>query len=187
MVIENGLRMIDLAAELGAPFIRVFGGALPEGETRATLIKPTAEVLHRLGTYGGEHGVTVTLETHDAWTRSEDVLELIQAVALPSVKVLWDAHHTYRFGETPAQSLALLGNAIAYVHLKDSRLTPDKPGEWTYCLLGEGDVPLREIRSLLKRAGYDGYLSLEWEKKWHPEIEEPEVILPQARPYLLSL
>jgi sugar phosphate isomerase/epimerase len=182
--IEEGQRMIEMAAELGAPYLRVFGGALPAGTTRAALLGPAAEVLHALGTYGTQYGVTVALETHDAWARSEDVLALLEAVALPEVKVLWDAHHTHRSGESPAQTLAVLGDAIAYVHLKDSRSSNGKPGEWTYCLLNEGSVPLREICSLLKQAGYDGYLSLEWEKKWHPEIAEPEVALPQALPHM---
>ncbi len=188
-VIKEGMRMIDLAAELGAPFVRVFGGELPANTTRAAMLGSAAEVLYTLGIYGSVCGVTVALETHDAWTRSEDVQALMRAVALPSVKVLWDAHHTYRSGEAPGQTLATLGDTIAYVHLKDSRLNEDNPDphSWTYCLLSEGDVPLREICSVLKHAGYDGYLSLEWEKKWHPEIAEPEVILPQAAPYLRNL
>jgi hypothetical protein len=66
-------------------------------------------------------------------------------------------------------------------------LLNDKPEAWTYCLLSEGDMPLRTICTLLKQGSYDGYLSLEWEKKWHPEIEEPEVALPQALPYLCDL
>lgn len=184
--LEAGRRMVDLAAEMGAPCLRVFGGPLPAGATRAEILPPTAEVLHTLGMYGAECGVKVALETHDAWTRSEDVLELIQAVALPSVGILWDAHHTYRSGETPAYTLSRLGRLVAFVHLKDSRSANGRPGEWSYCLLNEGSVPLREICTLLKRAGYDGYLSLEWEKKWHPEIAEPEVALPPAVPYLRS-
>lgn len=186
-VLQAGMRMIEMAAELGAPFMRVFGGPLPAGTTHAAMLEPAAEVLHTLGLYASQCGVTITLETHDAWTSSEDVLALIRAVALPSVRVLWDAHHTYRSGETPEQSVSLLGGAIAYVHLKDSRLSGEKADSWTYCPLNEGDVPLREICSLLKHSGYDGYLSLEWEKKWHPEIAEPEVVLPRAAPYLHGL
>jgi hypothetical protein len=30
----------------------------------------------------------------------------------------------------------------------------------------------------IERLNYDGYVSFEWEKYWHPEIEEPEVALP---------
>ena len=185
--IETGRRMLDLAAEIGAPFLRVFGGALPAHTTRASLLGPTAEVLQALASYGAERGVTVLLETHDAWTNSEDIKALFQAVAAPTFRVLWDTHHTYRFGEAPAQTLAELGDAIAYVHIKDSRLNADDPSTWTYCLLGEGDVPLREIGEVLKKRGYAGYLSLEWEKKWHPEIAEPEIALPQAVRYLRTL
>lgn len=183
--IEAGRRMLDLAAEIGAPFLRVFGGGLPANTTRAAILAPTAEVLHALASYSSERGVTVLLETHDAWTNSEDVRALVQAVALPTLRVLWDTHHTYRFGEAPAQTLAQLGAAIAYVHIKDSRL--NGPGDWTYCLLGEGDLPLREICAVIKQSGYAGYLSLEWEKQWHPEIAEPEIALPQAVPYLRAL
>jgi hypothetical protein len=31
----------------------------------------------------------------------------------------------------------------------------------------------------LVSGGYQGLYSFEWEKKWHPEIEEPEVAFPQ--------
>jgi sugar phosphate isomerase/epimerase len=182
-VIEEARQMIDLAAELGTPFIRVFGGALPEGSSRAEIIEPTAEVLRTIGTYAAEHTVTVTIETHDAWSHSTDVLQLLEAVASPTVKVLWDIHHTYRMGEAPTQSVAMLGSAIAYVHAKDGR--PNQTAEgWELCLINEGIVPLREACSALKQNGYDGYLSLEWEKKWHPEIAEPEIALPQALPWL---
>ncbi|HEX7737603.1 MAG TPA: sugar phosphate isomerase/epimerase family protein [Ktedonobacteraceae bacterium] len=185
--IEDGKHMLDLAEEIGAPFLRVFGGALPANATRASILGPTAEVLHALGDYGVEKGVTVLIETHDAWTNSQDVLALLHASQTAGCKVLWDSHHTFRFGETPAQTQALLGDNFAYVHIKDSILKPGDPSSWTYCLLGEGDVPLREIRDALRKQGYNGYLSLEWEKKWHPEIAEPEIALPQATAYLRDL
>ncbi|HEY0754538.1 MAG TPA: sugar phosphate isomerase/epimerase [Ktedonobacteraceae bacterium] len=183
--IEAGQRMLDLAAEIGAPFLRVFGGKLPAGTTRASILAPAAEVLHTLSSYAGQRGVTVLLETHDAWTNSEAVLALLQAVALPTCKVLWDSHHTYRSGEMPAQTIASLGDALAYVHIKDSRL--NGPDAWTYVLAGAGDVPLGAICATLKEHGYAGYLTLEWEKKWHPEIAEPEIALPQAASYLRAL
>ena len=182
-VIEEAKRMIDLAAELVAPFVRVFGGPLPEGSTRSSILEPTAEVLRTIGIYGAERNVTVTLETHDAWSHSTDVLELLQAVASPTVKVLWDIHHTYRTGEAPTRSVASLGSTIAFAHVKDGR-PAETPAGWELCLLNEGVVPLREAFSALKQNGYDGYLCLEWEKKWHPEIAEPEIALPQAITWL---
>jgi len=46
-------------------------------------------------------------------------------------------------------------------------------------LLGEGEVPVRQILALLAAGGYPHWISVEWEKRWHPEIEGPEVALPQ--------
>jgi hypothetical protein len=44
--------------------------------------------------------------------------------------------------------------------------------------VGEGEVPVREQVKVLAGAGYQGFYCFEWEKKWHPEIEEPEVAFP---------
>jgi fatty-acyl-CoA synthase len=46
-------------------------------------------------------------------------------------------------------------------------------------LLGQGEVPVREMLELLSGDGYEGWISVEWEKRWHREIEAPEVALPQ--------
>ena len=45
-------------------------------------------------------------------------------------------------------------------------------------LFGGGEFPALECMRLLRQSGYDGWFSLEWEKMWHPEIEDPEVALP---------
>jgi len=185
-VTEEAQCMIDMAAELGAPLVRVFGGPPPDGTTHAMLLAPTAEILHAICTYAAGHHITVALETHDAWSTSADALKLIQSAASPSAKVLWDIHHTFRAGEAPTQSVALLGSAIAHVHVKDDHPRSSEPGTWDLCLLSEGNVPLREAYSALRRSGYDGYLSLEWEKQWHPEMAEPEIALPQAISWLRS-
>ena len=50
--------------------------------------------------------------------------------------------------------------------------------ERRYVLTGEGAVPVRETVRVLRNGGYKGYFCYEWEKKWHPEIEEPEVAFP---------
>ena len=68
----------------------------------------------------------------------------------------------------------MLGSAITHVHVKDGRPSGSSPGTWELCLLNEGTVPLREACSALRHSGYDGYLFLEWEKQWHPELAEPE-------------
>jgi len=53
--------------------------------------------------------------------------------------------------------------------------------------MGDGQVPHQAIDQVLKNGNYHGYLSLEWEKRWHPEIAEPEVAFPQFVEYMKSL
>jgi sugar phosphate isomerase/epimerase len=100
----------------------------------------------------------------------------MRAVHHPHVGVLWDVHHPYRFFSEPlADTYEKLKDRIRHVHLKDS-IAVD--GEVRYCLLGQGIVPVVEVLQLLANGGYDGWIAFEWEKRWHPEIEEPEVALP---------
>jgi fatty-acyl-CoA synthase len=54
-------------------------------------------------------------------------------------------------------------------------------------LLGEGEVPVRDMLRALARRGYAGWVSVEWEKKWHPEIPDPEIALPQHIAWLRGL
>ena len=70
---------------------------------------------------------------------------------------------------------ALAGPPLA-VHVKDARRGADA---WRQVLLGEGEVPVAESVSALGAAGYRGWLVVEWEKHWHPELEEPEIALAQ--------
>jgi sugar phosphate isomerase/epimerase len=85
-------------------------------------------------------------------------------------------YHTARMGETPAQAMDALGDRVLNVHLKDGRRTADG---WQLLLLGEGEIPVKDALRLLNERGYDDFISVEWEKKWHPEIAEPEVAFPQ--------
>ena len=47
-----------------------------------------------------------------------------------------------------------------------------------YVLVGEGDVPVKTQVQVLAAGGYKGYYGFEWEKRWHPEIPDPEVAFP---------
>jgi sugar phosphate isomerase/epimerase len=77
--------------------------------------------------------------------------------------------------EAPAEMYNQLKKYIFHTHIKDAMLT--EKGE-TYTLLGEGNAPVKEALHALKSGGYAGYYSFEWEKLWHPEIQEPEIAIP---------
>jgi len=176
-MIEAGKRHVDLAAELGAPFVRVFGGAFPKEITQDVALRTAADNFRALAEYASGKKVRVLVETHDDFSSSESVAQLLKRTNHPNTGILWDIHHPYRLhGETPAQAFATLGQHVHHVHIKDSKDLGG--GKHRYVKLGEGDVPIAQCLNLLKTAGYDSWIALEWEKTWHPEIEEPEAVFP---------
>jgi sugar phosphate isomerase/epimerase len=82
-------------------------------------------------------------------------------------------------GQRRAEVWSDLGGRTLLAQVKDARRETARPDGWQLVLLGQGEVPVREILQLLYGGGYAGWISVEWEKRWHPEIEEPEVALPQ--------
>ena len=174
--IEDAKAAILLARELWCPFVRVFGDKLPDPAQKRTTIGFIVEALKEVGDYAAEHQIKVVMETHGDFCSSSDVQDVMERVSHRNVGVLWDSHHPYRVhGESPRRTVSRLSEWIWHTHIKDSKPT-DKGFE--YVLTGEGDVPIPDILTQLNRIRYDGYLSLEWEKAWHPEIEQPEIAIP---------
>lgn len=180
--VESARIHMELAKRLDVPFVRVFGDRFPDPFRKEPCIHRVAEALHELGTFAGAIGVRVVLETHGDFIVSSDVAAVMKRTESPHVGVLWDTHHPYRVaGESAETPLAQLRPWIWHTHFKDSLLEGDGH---RYVLPGEGDVPIPTFVKLLRGIGYAGYLSFEWEKAWHPEIEEPEVAFPRYVEYM---
>lgn len=171
------LEYIALAQDLGIPMVRVFGGRIPEGDDLESAIRRSADVLRRGAPAAERQNVTIALETHDDFCHSARVAAILADVPSPAVGALWDVHHPFRMGDSVEDVWQNLGERLVHVHLKDALRTPDGRGQLV--LLGEGEVPCREIMQSLVARDYTGYVVMEWEKKWHPEIADPEVAFPQ--------
>jgi sugar phosphate isomerase/epimerase len=174
--LDEGRRFIDLAQQLEVKYVRMFGDRIPEGQSRDEVVGRVVEGFQQMAAYATKAGVVVLMETHGDFTGSRDVAEIHKRVDSDAFAVLWDAHHTFVAShEQPADSYATLGRWIRHTHLKDSKAVGS---ERRYVLTGTGEVPVKEQVRVLAAGGYKGYYSFEWEKKWHPEIEEPEVAFP---------
>lgn len=157
------------AEQIGAPAIRVFAGRT-EFDVDA-LVDPTRTALAAAAATMPD-GVSLLIETHDDWSRGADIARL----CADGVAVLWDVAHSVRAGESPRETLGHIG-VPGLVHAKDAR------GE-QLVHLGEGEVPLVATVAALCDVGYEGGLTFEWEKLWHPQLDEPDVALPRAAAYL---
>jgi sugar phosphate isomerase/epimerase len=174
--LDEARRYIDLAHALGTPYVRVFGDRYPPGEPREATRERVAATLRELGERARDQGVTVLIESHGDFTDTASLLEILQRADSPAVALLWDAHNMFvATAEAPADSVRQLGRWIRHTHLKDSVPAGTPPRR--YVLTGTGEIPVREQVEALAQAGYRGFYSFEWEKRWHPEIEEPEVAI----------
>jgi sugar phosphate isomerase/epimerase len=175
--LDEARRFIDLAQALDAPFVRVFPNRYVDGEAHEVTIERIAQGLRELGEHARNKNVTVLLESHGDMTDSPTLLKIMQLANSPRVALLWDAHHTFAFSrEAPDDTYRQLRQHIRHTHLKDS--VPDGSGGRKYVLTGSGEVPVKRQVEVLKAGGYTGMYCLEWEKRWHPEIEAPEVAFP---------
>ena len=172
--LADARRFIDLASALEVPYIRVFGNELRG--PREEVIARVADGLHQLGEYAGPEGVTVIIESHGEFVDSPTLKEVLTRADSKYVALLWDAHHTFVDGhEQPEQTVADLGKWIRHTHFKDSMPVGK---ERKYVLTGKGDVPIERQVMALRKIDYKGYYCFEWEKMWHPDIQEPEVAFP---------
>jgi sugar phosphate isomerase/epimerase len=171
-------RFIDLASSLNAPYVRVFGkpsdSAKPVAPD-ANLKKLVSAGLRELGDYAGPKNVTVLIESHDDFTSAAVLQEVLGRADSPHVGLLWDAFHTYATSnEPPEVTLKALRPFIHHTHLKDA--VGEGPNR-KYVLTGRGNIPVRKQIEVLRASGYEGVYCFEWEKVWHPELEEPEIAI----------
>jgi sugar phosphate isomerase/epimerase len=172
--IDEGVRMAELAAQLGAPAIRVFGDRIQPGANREQTVTLISDSLNMLVENLRGSELEVWLETHGDFASAADVEAVLSAC--PVVQIIWDpACAIIERGERPLESGLALQRWIRHAHIKD---LSNENGSWTPVLTGDGTIPLSEIRTVFETIGYTGYLSFEWEKKWHPSIEAAEIAVP---------
>ncbi|HJR79155.1 MAG TPA: sugar phosphate isomerase/epimerase family protein [Anaerolineales bacterium] len=172
-------RYTDLAAELGADYVRAFLGELPEGTNLDhSTYKNILDCLNAAAEHAASVGVKIAVEPHDNFILSTVVSPLFdQDEAHSDLRVIWDIGNTFAVGEDTEEGFALLKDRLAYVQIKDGKRYDS---EWQLCSLGQGHVPLARVFELLFAHGYEDAFSVEWEYAWHPELDPPEKALPEA-------
>lgn len=192
--IEDFRRCIDAAGVLGAPCLRVYGGAYqPERdrERRPQLEQVLVESLSTLGEAAVQAGVVLAVETHfnTLTCSAAETASLVRRVDHPNVRVLYDQPNLeFSEGEPYPEALRLLEGLIAMVHVKDlvykegvsggfksSKVVTVEESERRVSsrITGEGIIPWPEILPVLKAQGFDGWLSLEYERRWYPHDLPP--------------
>jgi sugar phosphate isomerase/epimerase len=174
--------LLDLAGDLGAPFVRVF----PGGTTGQSPEEADATAARRLGTaaeHAADLGVRILLETHDSHRTGADAMRVLGLVGHRQVGALWDVMHTWLGGEQPTDTYAALAPHLGYVQVKDIA----SPDDTTPLPLGAGVLPLAECVEVLSRHGWDGWLCWEYEKRWYEAAAPLPDLLAAGRNHLSRL
>ena len=157
--IEEARQGIDLAADLGAPVVRTFGGARGKGQMLG-IVNRTAEAYKQVMDQAAERGVTVMLETHDEWCVSAQVRAVVEQVNHPNMAVLWDFMHTQRFMERTEETMITIGSLTRHIHAHDGKYR-ENGTQLDTVDLGQGELDHGRPLKLLNEIGYDGYFSVE--------------------------
>ncbi|WP_158560380.1 sugar phosphate isomerase/epimerase family protein [Paenibacillus contaminans] len=179
-------KVVSLAQDLKASGVRIFLGYFRNRRDEQVPAIPYAELvayIRQACDYAATTGVQVWIETHNEFSTGRALRTLLDDVDRPNCAVIYDLIHPLEEGESPADTLALLGSQCVHIHIKDGVPFEDQMElNWKYTKVGEGKIPVASIVGMLESAGYTGYYSLEWETKWRKELQvpgmEPAIIFP---------
>ena len=182
-MLEEGRQTIDICASMGIPHLRVFGDRIPDRsrlkETQMQIIKG----FKLLCEYAAGKSVDILFETHRDFNSIETIGPIVQAMQNESqFGILWDvAAIDMVYGDDYTLFYNTVKQCLRFGHLKDHTRRGD---EFVLCEMGEGDIPIKDIVKTLTQNGYEGYLSFEWEKKWHPELPDASEAFPAFIQYM---
>jgi len=165
---------VEIADRLHVRTLRVFSGNAKPGYAFEDGLAWIVDGLAAAADYAERYKVTLALENHGLMAgRSDQVRQVIDAVGSEALRANIDTGNFLLVNQNPTDAARDLAPLAALVHLKDFRHA--KAGEtehiykaldgvaFTGAVVGQGQVDLPEIVKLLDAAGYQGWLSLEYE------------------------
>ncbi|MDQ2898354.1 MAG: sugar phosphate isomerase/epimerase [Acidobacteriota bacterium] len=160
--VQSVKKWIDVAEKVGAGHVRVFGGTLPKGATEAQGIGWAVEVLKRSAEMAEAKGIVLGVEDDGGLTATaEPTVEIVKQVNSPSVGINLDT------GNFPKNGYSQVAMCIPYatnVHFKEHIAGADgtkEKADWD------------RLIGMFAKAGYRGYLSIEYEEKETAETSVP--------------
>ena len=172
--IEEISACIEIAENLHIPYVRIraIGEENPEEITNAM-----AEFIGKVLPFAEEKNVVILVETSGIYSDTARLRELLDRFACDNLAALWDMYWPYfNSGEQPETTIKNLGAYIRHVHIKDAQKTENGT---EFCLIGEGEMPIKEMMLGLRSVNFDGFISLEWDPKWCEELDDMEIIFSQ--------
>ena len=164
-------KCMEIASNLHIPNIRLRAN---NAEDEDSAVANTAAVIAELLPEAEKHGVSLLMETAGLFAKTEKLRVLLDSFASDHFASLWNFSAAYfEGGESPEQIIKNLGAYVRHVHINDAKRAGDAI---EYCLLGEGELPTKDMMLALRSVNYDGFLSLVWDPAWCEELDDMEII-----------
>ncbi len=153
---------VEEANQLGAEVLRVFAGGR-EGLSWEEGKDLICDCLAQCTEYGEKNNVILALEDHGGLAAtSQQILFYINKINSPFLRANVDIGNFWPYGEKPVKGVRNTAPYAAMAHVKDLKRVSNK---FEAVPVGEGEIDFKKCFQVLKDAGYDGYLSLEYEAK----------------------
>ncbi len=163
--IEHVKAWIDIAAMMGAPLVRIFAGSSQQLKNEQ-IWSNVVVAIRECAEYASEDGIMLALENHGGFM-DDQILKLIEDVDMDNFKVTMDVGN---FGKDPNIIYKAMENVVShtvFVHAKCMSFTDD---------LSEETLDYRRIIKILDKAGYNGFLSIEFEGKGTEKTEVAKAV-----------
>ena len=168
-MIQKAFDEIDIASKNHFHAIRVFGNLIVGDEDEC--IQNVSVAINEVCKYALCKGVHVYLEVHGDFNTIERLNKVLKCIEYDNFGLIWDIYHTH---STYKNNWKVFYNElkkyIKHVHIKDA-IGND------LVLPGHGEIEIVNIMNYMIEDGYNGYFSLEWERKWNSELEPLEIAL----------
>ena len=182
--IDEIKELVILAKNLRCEYIRIHAMHVTdlsieeEDELIRSIISNTLE-------FATKNGITLLLETMGVFADTLRIKKMLDSFADDNLAAVWDFHHTYQFAhESVNDTIKNFGAYVKHVHVKDSKI---ENGKVNYVLLGEGDLPIKDVFAALRSINYEGYLSLEMRPQWIDSVLSADIVFPQFVNYMSFL
>lgn len=173
-------KQVDIAAALGVKLMRHDVATRPIPEATIASFNADLELLasacRQIADYADQYGITTSVENHGYYVQgSERVQTLVQAVDRANYRTTLDVGNFMCADEDSVVAVKRNVHLASLVHLKDFYLRPAcrNPGDGWFptasgnylrgAIVGQGDIDMWEVMRVIKHAGYDGYISIEFE------------------------
>lgn len=155
-----------IAGNIGAPYVVVVPGKLPENSTKEEITRESVSVLNELGDIAEDHNVSLAFEFLGQTDCSVQTLdfckEIVEQVNRKNIGLVIDTFHFYA-GNSSFEAIESLDPEKLFIfHINDAENLPKENLTDAHRLYpGEGILPIKEIKAKFDEIGYDKMVSIE--------------------------